>query len=72
MPYWLTNLIAAIKRNRQMKLAGDFMYSFEKIGELGDPSEANKILGAPKIKLDDWLQKSLNKGQSNLSSFAEK
>lgn len=72
MPYWLTNLIAAIKRNRQMKLAGDFMYAFEKIGELGDPSEANKILGAPKIKLDDWLQKSLNKGQSNLSSFAEK
>lgn len=33
-----------------------FLAAFEKIGEKGDPAEANNILGAPKIKLEDWLQ----------------
>lgn len=72
MPYWLTNIIAAVKGNRQMKIAGDFMYAFEKIGEVGDPSEANKLLGAPETKLDEWLQKKWNKEQSSKSSSTEK
>lgn len=56
MPYWLTGIISRMKGSRQMKQASDFMAAFEKIGELGDPSEANNILGAPKINLNDWLQ----------------
>jgi hypothetical protein len=36
-----------------MKPAGDFMYAFKKIRELGDALEVNKIPEAPKFKLDD-------------------
>ena len=37
------------------------MAAFEKIGERGDPMESNNILGAPKIKLDKWLQQKKSK-----------
>lgn len=57
MPYWLANIIASIRGSKEMKFASDFMAAFEKIGEKGDPSEANNILGGPKIKLEDWLRK---------------
>lgn len=56
MPYWLAAIISRVKRKKEIKLASDFMAAFEKIGELGDPSEANRILGTPEIKLSDWLQ----------------
>lgn len=56
MPYWLAAIFSTIKGKKEMKLASDFMAAFEKIGEKGDPSEANSILGAPKIKFKDWLQ----------------
>jgi uncharacterized protein YbjT (DUF2867 family) len=56
MPYWLATIIASIRGSKEMKFASDFMAAFEKIGEKGDPSEANNILGAPKIKLEDWLK----------------
>ncbi len=44
----------------QMKLASDFMAAFERIGERGDPSAANDILGSPTIRLEDWLQQKKN------------
>ena len=56
MPYWLATIIASIRGSKEMKSASDFMAAFEKIGEKGDPSEANKILGAPKINLENWLK----------------
>ena len=56
MPYWLAAIISRVKRKKEIKIVSDFMAAFEKIGELGDPSEANKILGTPEIKLSDWLQ----------------
>ncbi|MEW6664063.1 MAG: hypothetical protein AB1512_02425 [Thermodesulfobacteriota bacterium] len=58
MPYWLATIIASIRGRKEMKNASRFMAAFEKIGEKGDPSEANRILGAPTIKLDDWVQQS--------------
>jgi uncharacterized protein YbjT (DUF2867 family) len=57
MPYWLASLIAAIKDPKELKQASGFMAAFEKIGEWGDPSEANVLLGAPRVRLDDWLRK---------------
>ena len=57
MPYLLATIISTIKRKKEIKLASDWMAAFEKIGEMGDPSEANRILGAPEIKFDDWLKK---------------
>lgn len=56
MPYWLVNLIVMITRNKEMKFASDVMAFCEKVGEGGDPTEANRILGAPKITLDEWLR----------------
>jgi uncharacterized protein YbjT (DUF2867 family) len=61
MPYWLTSIIATIKGKKTMREASNFMAAFEKIGELGDPSEANTILGAPQIRLDNWLQQKVTK-----------
>lgn len=55
MPYWLATIISMIKRRPEMKAISDWMKSFEKIGELGDPSEANAMLGAPKITLEKWI-----------------
>ena len=56
MPYWLADIISKLKGREEMKLVSDFMAAFEKIGEKGDPSGANKMLGAPTIKLEDWLR----------------
>jgi uncharacterized protein YbjT (DUF2867 family) len=61
IPYWLATLIASIRGPKEMKLASDFMAAFEKIGEKGDPSEANNILGAPKINLESWLKQKKNR-----------
>lgn len=62
MPYWLATIMASITGQKPMKLASDFMAAFEKIGERGDPSEANDTLGAPTIRLKDWLQQKRNMG----------
>lgn len=34
--------------------------AFEKVGEKGDPTEANALLGAPEFTLDDWLQQTVS------------
>lgn len=63
MPYWLAGIIASTKGPKEMKHASSFMAAFEKIGEKGNPSEANRTLGAPRIGLNDWLQQ--NKKRTN-------
>ncbi len=55
MPYWLVNVIATLSRNNEMKLGSEILAFFDKVGEGGDPTEANRILGAPGITLDEWL-----------------
>ncbi|MDP8207766.1 MAG: NmrA family NAD(P)-binding protein [Candidatus Electryonea clarkiae] len=57
LPYWMINIIASLKGNDAMKWAGKFAAYFEKVGERGDPTEANDLLGAPKITLDEWIKK---------------
>ncbi len=55
-PYWFARIIAAIKRSKKMRFAVEFMKFFEKAGEGGDPTEANRLLGAPQTTLDQWLK----------------
>ena len=55
MPFWLVRLMAVLTQSPNLRAAGDMMAYFEKVGELGDPSEANTLLGAPSITLDQWL-----------------
>jgi uncharacterized protein YbjT (DUF2867 family) len=30
---------------------------FDRVGEMGDPTEANTLLGAPSVSLEEWLEK---------------
>jgi len=56
MPIWSAKVMAVLTRNQGLKFAGDLMAYFNKIGEMGDPAEANHLLGAPMITLDDWVK----------------
>ncbi len=51
----LTPLIGWLTRDKMLQFATGLMGYFDKVGELGDPSEANDILGAPRITLDQWI-----------------
>lgn len=61
MPHWLATFIAATKGPRELKGVSDFMAAFGTIGEKGDPKEANDLLGAPRIRLDEWLRRTEEK-----------
>ncbi|MEJ2601110.1 MAG: NAD(P)H-binding protein [Anaerolineales bacterium] len=39
-----------------IKVFAEMMDYFKKAGEPGDPTEANQILGAPTITLDEWMR----------------
>jgi uncharacterized protein YbjT (DUF2867 family) len=56
MPYWLSKIIAKLGKKAEMKNASDLMAFFEKVGERGNPTEANQLLGAPKIELEEWIR----------------
>jgi hypothetical protein len=56
MPTWLARVIGTLTRNDMLKFAGKLMAYFDQVGELGDPAEANQLLGAPEITLDEWMQ----------------
>ncbi len=42
-------------RNEFLRFGVAMMAYFNKVGEMGDPAEANRILGGPTTTLDDWL-----------------
>ncbi len=65
IPYWLANIIAKLKGSKEMRFASELMKYFEKVGELGNPAEANNILGAPETTLKDWLNKKKKKYREN-------
>lgn len=56
MPYWLLRLVAWLRGNAELRAGVDVVSYLEKVGERGDPAEANDILGAPRVTLDQWLQ----------------
>ncbi len=56
LPYWLFRLIAWASGNAELKGGLATVSFLEKVGEHGDPTEANAILGAPQITLEHWLQ----------------
>ena len=55
-PYWLLRLSARLSRNARMRTGVEMVSYLEKVGERGDPTEANAILGAPQTTLEQWLQ----------------
>jgi uncharacterized protein YbjT (DUF2867 family) len=47
--------MAASSGNEVLRFYAEFMAYFEQVGELGDPTEANQLLGAPGTTLDAWI-----------------
>lgn len=55
MPIWAAKLVAALTRNAVLAYAARLMDYFDRVGEMGDPTEANAALGAPTMRLGDWM-----------------
>jgi len=56
MPIAAAKSMAEATGNNFIKVFAEMMDYFKKVGEPGDPAEANQLLGAPTTTLDDWLQ----------------
>ncbi len=59
MPIWFTRIIARLGNRKELQAALPFLAYCEKVGEGGDPSEANALLGAPSITLEQWSKSQL-------------
>jgi uncharacterized protein YbjT (DUF2867 family) len=67
MPVWLGKVIATVTRNEAMKFGVTMFAYFDKVGEMGDPTEANQLLGAPTITLDAWIEQRRTRGMQQFS-----
>ena len=56
MPIWLLSLIGKVSFNRDLQFIAELMRFFDKVGEGGDPAEANELLGAPTTTLEQWCE----------------
>ena len=54
VPLWVLMVVATLTRNPTLKAVVRLMKYFEGLPEHGDPTEANRILGAPTITLGQW------------------
>jgi uncharacterized protein YbjT (DUF2867 family) len=52
----LTKIIGTLSGNKELKKAAQLMGYFNRTREMGDPLEANTILGAPSITFSQWLE----------------
>ena len=57
MPIDAARSMAASTGNDMLMFFVDLMAYFDKVGEMGDPTEANQLLGAPTTTLDEWIGK---------------
>jgi uncharacterized protein YbjT (DUF2867 family) len=55
MPIEDARSMAKSTGNEELGSFAEMMAYFDKVGEMGDPSEANELLGAPSAKLDSWI-----------------
>lgn len=53
---WQARLIAKLSRREGLTYVTRLIAYFDKVGELGDPTEANDLFGAPSIGLDEWCK----------------
>lgn len=56
LPLPIARVIARLSGNGELEFACKLFEAFAAIGEAGDPSEANQLLGAPETTLDQWLR----------------
>lgn len=60
IPFWLASLIGKVSFNAELQFITELMRYFEKVGEGGDPTEANKLLGTPTTTLEQWCKRQRN------------
>jgi uncharacterized protein YbjT (DUF2867 family) len=53
---WQAQLISKLTRREGLTYITRLIAYFDKVGELGDPTEANALLGAPSITIGQWLK----------------
>ena len=56
MPVDAARALAKSTGNQMLGFFAELMAYFDKVGEMGDPSEANQLLGAPATTLDAWIE----------------
>lgn len=56
MKLWQAQLFAQLTGRERLKDATQLISYFDKVGELGDPNEANILYGAPTITLEEWCK----------------
>jgi uncharacterized protein YbjT (DUF2867 family) len=58
MPFWMAHIFARLGRRHELQAGLPFFRYCEQIQirEAGDPAEANALLGAPTITLEQWSQ----------------
>jgi uncharacterized protein YbjT (DUF2867 family) len=56
MQLWQARLLATLTRRAELADATSLIAYFDRVGELGDPAEANALFGAPSITLDAWFK----------------
>lgn len=61
IPIWLLSLIGKVSFNAELQFIAELMKFFEKTSEGGNPAEANTVLGAPTITLDQWCEGQVNR-----------
>jgi uncharacterized protein YbjT (DUF2867 family) len=69
MPLWLMSVVDTLFLGRTMRRTLQIMQILQRYGEFGDPSEANRLLGAPTTTLQAWCeqQRMLRSKESNSS-----
>jgi hypothetical protein len=63
MKLWQARLIAKLTRREGLTYVTRLIAYFDKVGELGDPAEANTLFGAPSTTLDQWFKMPRNSCQ---------
>jgi uncharacterized protein YbjT (DUF2867 family) len=56
LPFWLAEIIARVFRRAELRAVLPFLRYHAQTGERGDPAEANALLGAPTITLEEWCR----------------
>ncbi len=53
---WLARITARLLRNQDFREVAELVAYLDTAGEVGDPTEANELYGAPTITLDAWCR----------------
>ena len=56
MPVDAARAVAKSTGNQMLGFFAELMAYFDQVGEMGDPAEANRLLGAPTTTLETWIE----------------